>query len=132
MNVPCFQVALFDYFHFAGEAFVRDQGLQDALRQLKGIRDTNSAMQEAAMKIISEHLNKMLKDALEGMPTEKRLSNQLAACCLTTHLLSSLYEHIMLSDPQAKSTTGRKELALRSLTPSLRPDGSATGISLYS
>ena len=111
-----------------GEGFVRDQGLQHAYNQPPRAPPTTADSQQAAMQIIAESLQKKFQGAAQAEKTaETQLREQLALCCLATHLLAAVYEHNMQTDADARCTVARKELAQKSLPPSLRPDSKLTG-----
>ena len=115
-------------FHASGEDFVREQSLRHAVSHVRHAASANAEVQQAATQIICQHLEKRLQNNTSAEETEEAgLRKQLTTCCLTTAILTAVYEHNVRTDPKAKWNVGRRELALRSLPPQARPDGSLTG-----
>ena len=107
---------------------MREQSLRHAISQSLRASSSNGDFHQAATQIICKHLETKLQDAASNAEVEESLSReQLPACCLTASILGANYEHNMAADPKAKCTTERRELAIDSLLPQLRPDGSIIG-----
>ena len=115
-------------FNASGEDYVWEQSLCHASSYVWHAANTNLDVQQAALQIICRHLEKRLENQAFAEKTEETsFIDQGSTCCLITAILAEVYEHNVQTDPKAQCTTGRRQLAVMSLMPQIRPDGTLTG-----